>query len=378
MHLALNGWFWDRPDTGSGQYVRALVAHLPAVLPDLQISLIATSRQTLDDLPEGIAKHEAPARGGGHLAKVPFEQSDFPQTAARIGADVVHVPYWGSPLRCEIPVVVTVHDLIPLVLPAYRGGIMARLYTGLVGAAARGAAAVITDSTASAEDIVKHLHVDPQRLFPIPLAAGPEFVPGQERLIDLALRKKYKLPGEFVLYLGGYDVRKNLRRLLEAFTYVRTGYDIPLVLAGKLPSKDSPRFWDVPAMIEQYDLGDIVQVIGWVDEEDKPALYRMAKVFVFPSRYEGFGLPVLEAMACGTPVVAADATSIPEIVGDAAFLVEPNDTRHMAGSILALLVQEELNADMSQRGLTQAATFSWSRTAVETAKVYQHVLDDMG
>jgi glycosyltransferase involved in cell wall biosynthesis len=314
--------------------------------------------------------------GRGHIAKVLFEQIGFPRAAREVKADLAHVPYWGGPLRSPVPVAVTIHDLIPFLLPEYRGGALARLYTSLVAASARGVAAVITDSEASRRDIMTHLALDPARVSAIPLAAGPEFHPDQASRLDEDIRQKYHLPDDYVLYLGGYDVRKNLPVLLKAYTYIRDGVgdSIPLALAGRLPDAITPRFTDVRPLIQQMNLSDVVRLIGWVDEEDKPALYRMAACFAYPSRYEGFGLPVLEAMACGTPVVGADATSLPEIVGDAGFLVAPDDARHMAGAILATLVQEDLAADLRKRALARAAQFSWTRTALETQAVYRSIL----
>jgi glycosyltransferase involved in cell wall biosynthesis len=374
MHIAFNAWFWNRPDTGSGQYLRGLLTGLRAVAPEVWLTLIAPEGWPIDP-PQGVGVERVALHGAGHLAKVRFEQADFPRIAGHIGADLAHIPYWGGPLSSPIPTVVTIHDLIPLLLPQYRGGALARLYTGLAAASARGAAAVITDSPYSRGDILKHLGLPPEHVTAIPLAAGEDYHPRQGSLVDMAIQKKYNLPPEYVLYLGGFDVRKNVETLLKAFTYVKqgTGDTYPLVIAGKPPEKITPRFADVPKYIELMDVGDVVQMIGEVEEADKPALYRMAKCFVFPSRYEGFGLPVLEAMACGTPVVATDVTSIPDVAGDAAFLVGPDDARHMGGSIIAALIQEDVARDLRQRGLARAAEFSWARTASETMQVYLHV-----
>jgi glycosyltransferase involved in cell wall biosynthesis len=377
MHIALNGWFWNRPDTGSGQYVRGLVSGLRKVAPDVRLTLIAPEGWAINP-PEGVDLVRVGLRGGGHLAKVRFEQADFPRAAAEAGADIAHVPYWGGPLSSPIPVVVTIHDLIPLVLPHYRGGLLARLYTGLVAASARGAAAVITDSPYSRGDILRHLGLPPEQVTAIPLAAGDEYHPRQGSLVDMAIHRKYGLPPEYVLYLGGFDVRKNVETLLKAFTYVKqgTGDMYPLILAGRPPERITPRFADVQKYIDLMDVGDVVRMIGEVEEADKPALYRMAKCFVFPSRYEGFGLPVLEAMACGTPVVAADASSIPDVMGDAGFLVGPDDARHMAGNIIAALIQEDVARDLRQKGLARAAQFSWARTARETLEVYSRIMEN--
>ncbi len=377
LHAAINAWFWDRPDTGSGQYTRRLVEHLLRIETPPQLTLIAPQGWEIEP-PAGVNVEFVALRGKGHLAKVRFEQQDFPRLAAQVRADVAHVPYWGAPLRSPVPLVVTVHDLIPLIVPAYRGGFLARLYTGLVAASARGANAVITDSDASQDDILKHLQINPERLFAVPLAAAESYQPQTGSLVDMGIRKKYDLPPEYILYLGGYDVRKNIQMLLRAFAYVIKGHDIPLVLAGRLPETITPRLTDVKALITELGLEDHVQVIGWIDEADKPALYRMASVFIYPSLYEGFGLPVLEAMSCGTPVVGLARSSVPEIVGDAGFLVEPDDVRHMAGSILSILVQPDLAAELRQKGLARAAGFNWQSTAHKTFAVYMQAWQDIG
>jgi glycosyltransferase involved in cell wall biosynthesis len=369
IHAAINGWFWDRPDTGSGQYVRRLVETFAALAPHVRITLIAPQGREVE-APPGIAVERVPLQGRGHLAKLRFEQQGFPQAAGRIGADVAHVPYWGGPLRSPVPVVVTIHDLIPLILPEYRGGMLARLYTGLVAAAARGAAAIITDSEASRADILQHLSLPPERVRAILLAAGQQYTPRGD---DQAVRQKYDLPPDFALYLGGYDIRKNVQTLLKAYTYVRdgAGAEFPLVLAGRPPQKRSARFTDVERLINEMNIRDAVRAIGWVDEVDKPSLYRLATCFVYPSRYEGFGLPVLEAMACGTPVVTSSTSSLPEIVGDAAFMVAPNDARSIAGALLALFNQSDLARELGRRGLERAQMFSWARTAAQTLEVYE-------
>jgi glycosyltransferase involved in cell wall biosynthesis len=374
MHIAINAWFWDRPDTGSGQYLRQLVQTFSEITPRLKITLIAPQGVAVD-APQRVAVARVALRGRGHLAKVRFEQQAFPQAAGHAGADLAHVPYWGGPLSSPVPVVVTIHDLIPLLLPEYRGGPLARLYTGLVAASARGAAAIITDSEASKTDILARLSVPAERVHAVPLAAGADYQPTAAAR-DAAVRQKYDLPPDYVLYLGGYDVRKNLHTLLKAYTYVRDGLgdQVPLVLAGRLPEKRSPRFADMPRLVEEMNLGDVVRPIGWIDEGDKPALYRMARCFVFPSLYEGFGLPLLEAMACGTPVVASSSSSLPEIVGEAGFSVDPRDARHLAGAIMAVLNQDDLARDLGQKALERAAQFSRARTVAETLSVYEQAL----
>jgi glycosyltransferase involved in cell wall biosynthesis len=372
FHVAFNAWFWNRPDTGSGQYLHGLVDGLRGDEPSIRMTLVVPEGWQVD-APPGVGVECATLRGTGHLAKVRFEQQGFPQIAARIGANLAHVPYWGAPLASPIPLVVTIHDLIPLILPAYRGGLLARLYTALVAASARGASMVLTDSEHSRQDILKHLHLPADHVHAILLACGEGYRPEPDTVMDKGVRQKYNLPPEYVLYLGGYDIRKNIEGLLRAYVYVKSS-NIPLVLAGRLPEHITPRFADVHKLLQAIDVADRVQIIGEIDEADKPALYRMAKCFVFPSFYEGFGLPVLEAMACGTPVVAANTSSLGEIVGDAGFLVQPDDIERLAGAIVSILVDEDLAHDLSQKAKKRAAGFSWEHTARETAAVYRSVL----
>jgi len=195
---------------------------------------------------------------------------------------------------------------------------------------------------------------------------------GKEK--DEAVREKYDLPERFVLYLGGFDMRKRVDQALLAYTYVgeAEGDNIPIVLAGREPKWEQPLFPDMQQYISELGIEDYVQWIGYVNEDDKPSLYRLADVFVYPSEYEGFGLPPLEAMASGTPVVTFDKDIFDEILEDGAYLVE--NSRAMAGAIIALLLQQPLRDTMINQGLAQATKYNWRKTAKETLAVYEAVL----
>jgi glycosyltransferase involved in cell wall biosynthesis len=380
MHIAFNGWFWDRPDTGSGQYLRHLLHGLRRVKPDLQMTLMLPPHiNAPDDLPSDVSLITTHGRGG-QIGKVWFEQRIYPQMMARVQADIAHVPYWGPPLSSPARLVTSVLDVIALVYPQYASGFKARLYTSLVSAAAKGSAHVITLSNAAKADIIEHLQIPDAMITPTYLAHEEVFHPrmGAER--DAAVREKYNLPDQFVLYLGGFDPRKQLNQLLLAYTYVgqAEGDNIPLVIAGKEPAWGTPMFPDMRQYATDLGISDYIRWIGYVDEADKPSLYRLASVFAFPSHYEGFGLPVLEAMACGTPVVASNTSSIPEVAGEGAYLVEPGDARTMAGAIIALLIQEPLRQTQINQGLAQATKFSWRKTAQETLAVYESVMRNEG
>jgi glycosyltransferase involved in cell wall biosynthesis len=380
MRIVINGWFVDQPHTGSGQYIRQLARLLPGIAPQHEYHLIVPERGsfrvvdlTLDTDLEELAGSLQPPKS--NLRKLLFEQSTIPRAAGALRADLIHVPYWAPPLKARAPIVVTIHDLIPLVLKEYRGGPLVRLYTGLVSAAARGAAIILTDSDASRRDIIQHLGVHEARVRTIYLAADPRFTSRPNALDRATVRRKYDLSDEYVLYLGGFDPRKNVEAALQVYTWGQDaiGPTHPLVIAGRLPEADNGFFSDPRKIARQIEVEDVVRCIGEVDEEDKVALYQGATAFLYPSRYEGFGLPALEALACGVPIVGSNASSIPEIVGDAGALVNPDDARAMAGALIAIVSEPPLRAVLSERALNQAAKFSWDKTVRETVAAYEAV-----
>jgi len=374
MHICFNAWFWDQPHTGSGQYLRQLVASLATARPDLGLTLILPAHIRADDLPQNVnARYAGPARSS-RLGKVWFEQVAFPRAAEQSGADLAHVPYWGSPLSCRLPLVVSVLDVIPLIYPIYALGAANRLYLSLVQTSARQADHLITISQTSKLDIEYWLNIPKERISVTYLAADDSFHPRLGRENDEAVRAKYQLPERFILYLGGYDQRKQLSALLEACTYLKltSEANLPVVLAGKKPSFSPPLFPDVDALARELGVDDMLHWVGPIDEADKPALYRMAEVFAFPSAYEGFGLPPLEALACGTPVVAWDNTINDEILEGAAYLVD--SPRNLAAAIIALIGQKPFREAMINQGLALATRYNWRKTAKQTLQVYESLL----
>ncbi len=329
MRIVVSGWFAGQLVTGTGQYLAGLQRWLPdvgrphemfLVLPARQGEAAATGRQ------EGraeagwtVVRAAMPlASGGSNLAKLWFEQVTFPGMCRRLRADVGFVPYWGSPWWRPCPIVVTIHDIIPALLPLYRGGALQHAYTWLVTRTARRAAAVLTDSAASARDIVAHLGIPPARVHAIHLAVDPSFAPVRDAATLAGVRARYRLPGEpFWLYLAGFDARKNLTRTLEAYARLAQGHSAAqgpgllaapaprLIIAGRLPPADSAFNPDPRLVVDRLGLQNVVHFAGWVDEADKPALYSLAEAAIYLSEYEGFGLPVLEAQACGCPVLTS-------------------------------------------------------------------------
>ncbi len=388
MRIALNGTFFDRPTTGSGQYLHELLAAMVKRAPDHDyIVVVPETDVTARELhalaqfsprvffyPESVGL----ARFSKNLAKLAFEQNTFNRAARRERAALAHVPYFAPPFFPATRTVVTIHDLIPLILPEYRGSLLVRAYTRLVALAARRADTIIADSEHSRRDIVNRLGVEPARVKVVYLATHARFQAHIPRERIERVRQRYALPEKSLLYLGGFDVRKNVRVLLEAFSLLPEFYEqgYRLVLAGVTLGQDSAFFPDPRRIAREIGLPDAAaRMVGWVTEEDKPALYAAAELFLFPSLYEGFGLPPLEAMACGTPVISSDASSLPEIVGAAAMLAGPHSPIAWAEAMRAALNDPARREQMRARGIEQARQFSWERAAEETLAVYHAAAD---
>jgi glycosyltransferase involved in cell wall biosynthesis len=368
VRVALNGWFLSSLATGSGQYLRHLARALAPAGQEAGVDPFVIAPQT--GPPLDVPVHLAPPHLSGDFGKVQFEQMTFPLASRRDRAQVAHVAYFGPPLFPSSPTVVTIHDLIPLVLREYRRSLAVRIYTRLAAAGARRARMIIADSEASRRDIVAHLGISSERDRVIYLAADAGCRPVDDPAERARLRSKYHLPERFVLYLGGFDVRKNVRTIVEAFSTLKqeraAGWK--LVIAGGLPEVDTPLFPD-----PRIGADSAVLFIGQVAEEDKPALYSSARAFLFPSRYEGFGLPPLEAMACGTPVLCANSSSLPEVVGDAGVLLDPFDAAAWSRALAGVIGDDARWSALRASGLAQSAKFSWERTARETLEVYRSV-----
>lgn len=293
----------------------------------------------------------------------------LPWQAQRAKVDILHMPANVIPIFSPCHTVVTILDTTTLQTPQYFTFWYRHYARVFIPLAAQYAAMILTLSEQSKRDIVQQLNVASNKVVVTYPAASPKFRPVSEQEIA-RVKSQYGL-GSFILSVSALEPRKNIRRLLQAFALLRqSGFPFHLVHAG-------PPGWffeDILAEANRLGLQDSVRFLGRVPLDDLVRLYNAASVFVYPSLYEGFGLPVLEAMACGCPVVTSSTSSLPEVAGDAGIMVDPYDIQQLADAIQKVLEDQALAQDMRQRGLKRANLFSWQRCAQETAAVYRQVL----
>ncbi len=383
MRIAINAYFLEQPATGSGEHIYYLLEALDAIdesnqylalYPRLTGSQLARTPHLGPNFQirevRGVAE-----RLGPRLGKLWWEQVALRGLCAREKVDLLHSPYFASPLAPNVPTVVTIHDVIPLVLPDYGRAPHVRAYMALVSAAARRAAAILTVSETSKLDIVRVLGIPPERVHVTYNATDASLHPIGDRSSLEDLRDSYGINGDFLLYFGGFDRRKNVERILLAYRAAREEFHNPcqLVLAGSTSLVGHPLYPDPRRMILRYGLEGQVIVTGRVSEEEKPLLYSAAIGFVFPSLYEGFGMPVLEAMACGTPVITSNTSSLPEVAGNAALLVDPTSVEAMGEAMARVVNDEALREELGRKGLVRASQFSWESSAAKTLEVYRKV-----
>jgi glycosyltransferase involved in cell wall biosynthesis len=360
-------------DFGIGTYIRNLLRHLARLDAETEFVLLCrdADRPALASLGENF---RPVAESAGHYSVA--EQLRIPFALRREGVQLFHAPHYVLPPLVPCRSVVTIHDCIHLVFPQYLPGRLALAYArGSIALAARRAARVLTVSESSKRDILRFVDVAPEKIDVIYNAYDERFTvePHEDQIVRV--RERYQLQDEFILYAGNVKPHKNLERLIEAFHLVRRrGLDhLKLVLIGD----DISKYAVLRRAVHTHQLHKYVRFLGYLPEETLAVMYRLAGVFVFPSIYEGFGLPPLEAMASGTPVVTSNVSSLPEVAGDAAVLVDPYDPTAIADGIYQVLGDEERRSALRRKGLERARQFSWEASVRRVREIYREVGADL-
>jgi glycosyltransferase involved in cell wall biosynthesis len=364
MTIGLLAYALHRLPTGIGQYTRNLLQAYQHFGLDFHVLLAGAGWS-------GANVHPLPSAGLAP-ALLTLGQLEVAWYARRCKLDLLHDPSGLAPFCfCRLPRLVTLHDTFPLSFPGHSTAferLLYRLWLPLILPHLDG---IITDSQNSKHDICSYLHIPGEKITVIPVASARHFRLLPEAQVGPHLAR-YGLVRPYILYVGSVEPRKNLLRLLDAYVQLRRSLpQYRLVIVGARNYwKSSP----LARAVEHQGLQAQVTFTGYIPDEHLPALYNAAALFCFPSLYEGFGLPVLEAMACGVPVVTSSTSSLPEVAGDAALLVDPYNVDEIAAVMRSVLQDCELAHDLRRRGLARAAQFSWEKTARETIAVNEKVL----
>ncbi len=356
-------------DFGIGTYIRNLLRHLARIDRETEYVLLCHEPDM------GVADQLAPNFRTVLEPSANYslrEQFHVPWLLMREKPDVFHAPHYVLPTAVRCRSVVTIHDCIHLMFPQYLPNRAAYVFArAAMWSATRSSDRILTVSEASKRDILHFFNVPPEKISVVYNAIDERFWVEPNAEVVARVRERYQLDHGFVLYAGTIKPHKNLVRLIEAFAELRTGAfeELKLLIIGDEISK-------LPALrraVHKHKLHKHVRFLGFLPDDTLAVLYRLAAVFVFPSLYEGFGLPPLEAMASGAPVVTSNVSSLPEITGDAAVLVDPYDVESIVDGVRRVLTDPGLAGDMRRKGLARARDFSWERSVSRTLEIYRLV-----
>jgi glycosyltransferase involved in cell wall biosynthesis len=358
-------------DFGIGTYLRNLIRHLPRFDAANEYHLLGYPQD------EELLRSLSPSFRLHFVAAPNYSVSEhwaIPIALRRIDADLFHAPHYVVPLLLSCPSVVTVHDVIHLLFPQYLPSRFASRYArAMIGSALSRARLVMTVSEASKRDLLGFFDVDESKVLVIPNGIDPAMTRELTQEEIERVRSRFQLAGRNALFVGNIKPHKNLDRLIAAFADLRRDpafSDVTLIVVGD----DISKYPALRRRVEEHGLRSHVRFFGFVPEMTLVALYRLADIFVFPSLYEGFGFPPLEAMANGTPVITSRISSLPEVVGDAALTVDPYSTEEIAAAMKTLLCDSELRARLSALGRERALTFSWERAVAQIHGAYLSAL----
>ncbi|MHB8159388.1 MAG: glycosyltransferase family 4 protein [Thermoleophilia bacterium] len=367
LQIGINGRSLFRQLTGVQHYAREVTRALCALAPE-EINFTVFSGREGRGLEPGLPLAASPVPAGGPLRGVVWEQTVLRRMAAKAGVDVLFSPANLAPLYPPASSVVTIHDLSFLLFPEYFSRSFRLYYRNIIPRIVEQATAVITDSESSKQDLIDHLGVSPAKLTAIHLGVAPYFRKRISKADLEAVRQRHGLPPKFFLSVSSLEPRKNLGKLVQAYRLlpdeIKGEFKLVLVGAGNRLFADpglSGELMRLPA-------GSVITP-GYIPEANLPAVYRLSTALVFPSFYEGFGLPVLEAMAASTPVITSRCSSLPEVAGPAAALIDPESAEEIAAAMELLALDSGTRNLLIERGKKRASGFTWEKTAKETLEV---------
>ena len=372
MRIGIDATALPAQPVGAGNYIIQFVKALAKMDIDYELIVFAQkSKRDLFDIPNDENLHWVIVPDKSPMYRLIWEQTTFPRLVHRAEVDILHSLHYTQPIRLGCPSIVTIHDMTFFLFPDLHTRSKRLFFPFAIRSSVRRADALIAISESTRQDSIRLLGVSPQKIFTTQLGITDEFRVVKDNELLASVREKYDLPEEFVLYVGLVEPRKNIPFLIRAYkSLADEGIKHNLVIVGRI----GWMYQEVFKQIEELGLEGRVQFTGYLPQDDLPMVYNLASLFVYPTKYEGFGLPALEAMACGTPVVTTAISSLPEIVGDAGMLIPPGDEQALASAMAEVLHDSTLFNQLRTRGLQRSEHFTWERTAQQTLKVYQQVL----
>ncbi len=355
--------------TGIGRYIQELLNHLSKIDKKNEY-LILLTKENIDEFNIQQDNFKTKIVDFSHYSI--SEQTKFLKYLNNLDVDLVHFPHFNLPTFYKKPFVTTIHDLIHTLFPGKKKGrfFHRKAYDFTIKQAVKNSRKVIAVSKNTKDDIIKLLKTDPEKIEVTYEAVDPEYRLISDPLKITDLKSKYGITKPFLLYIGNWRYHKNVHGLIQAFNLIKQKHkvDCQLVITGK---KGKIEQEEAEQAMEVSPFKSDIILPGFVPENELPLFYNAATLFAFPSFYEGFGLPPLEAMACGTPVVSSNTACMPEIQGAAAEYFDPNNVKQMAGQFTKVLKDTDLQKEMSKKGLEHVRQYNWQRMAKETLEIYR-------
>ncbi|PIU29466.1 MAG: glycosyltransferase family 1 protein [Candidatus Hydromicrobium americanum] len=365
-------------DIGAGRYIINLVRNLLKI--DKENTYVLTGRYTSTEYLEiayNLKKDFENNKIELKLYRTPQKKIDLwnrfkfpPIEFLGFKADILHCPDYLIPPTLNKNIVLTIHDLAFIRFPEFNFDWFIKKYTGEVKKNAYISRKIIADSKSTRNDIVRFFKIDPAKIEVVYLAAENLFKKLPEKEKDRSVLKKYKIDKKYILSVGTIEPRKNFIALIKAFNHIKqknTSFDYKIVIAGRTGWKSEATYEER----EKSPYREDILFIGRVPDQDLVQIYNQAELFVYPSLFEGFGLPPLEAMSCGLPVIASNCSALREVVGDAGILIPPNNHKEISKQILYVLKNEKIIEELKEKSLNQAKKFNWVKTAQKTLDVYK-------
>ena len=356
--------------TGIGTYTSNLISEILSLDSNDEFTLFCSGKFNKEFNKENVNIIYSSGRHGGF-----YEKYYIPNALNKVHADLYHIPQngIGFDFDTKIPTIVTIHDLIPYIMPETVGkGYLERFLNNMpnIISNSRG---ILTVSEYSKRDILKFFSFYPEeKIFVTPLAANNNFKPLDKNQCNLYVKNTFKVDDPYILYIGGFSLRKNALGLIKSFCKVYKDLNKPYKLLLVGPLKDEGE--KLLSFVQENNLQDKVVFCGYIEDDILPVLYSGCDAFVYPSFYEGFGLPPLEAMSCKAPVITSSITSIPEVTGDSAILINPYNIDELDNALVDLLNNETLKAELSEKGYLRSLNFTWNKTAKNTLNAYRSLI----